>query len=505
MWNKSRIIKYFLIAFIPLSALIGIGFAYAFNRQVEADHRVGTERSAQLVSLGSERVEVMLDQVHTNLEFITSSPHVAETLQGSEVAGEEVADMLLRLSTAQASYSQLRILDKSGFELVRVNRGDGEPVLTPQEELADKGDRYYFRESIEAPASETYVSRFDLNVENGVIEEPHRAIIRFGRAVHVDGKAIGAVILYLDGQEILDYVASLRGRIGSVLLVDHEGYYLRGPDRVSEWGFILDNDAPSFQGDRPDAWIEMSGSESGVLKDSAGLTAFDTIQVGDDELKLIYMLSSEELWVDEEQLILPFSVLYLGVILILGVGSVTFARLAERRSEAAETIKHMAQHDQLTDLPNRTLLNDRLDQALAQARRHQKSVGVIYFDLDEFKQVNDTLGHSAGDQLLKQVAGRVSRIIRETDTLARVGGDEFVLVQTDLDGDSGAEILAKKITQEMSSPFTVDSTQISVSCSLGIAVYPTDDSGAEELVSHADQAMYESKRSGKGTYTFHKG
>jgi len=503
MWNKSSIIKYFLIAFIPLSVLIGVGFAYAFNRQVEADRRVGTERSAQLVNLGSERVEVMLAQVHTDLEFIRSSHHVAEAIQGSETARDEVTELLLRLSAAQVSYSRLRILDQSGIELVLVNREGGVPVKTPEEELVDEGDRYYFQESIETPAAETYVSRFDLNVENGVIEEPRRPMIRFGRAVHLDGGVIGAVILNFNGQEILDYVASLQGGKGSVLLVDHEGYYLRGPDRGSEWGFMPGNGSPSFLVDRPDVWMEMNGSESGVVEDSAGLTAYDTIRIGDDELKLIYILSSDDLWVDEQQLIIPFSVLYLGIIVILGVGSVTFARLAERRSEAGEIIRHMAQHDQLTDLPNRTLMSDRLDQALAQARRHEKSVGVIYFDLDGFKQVNDTLGHSAGDELLIQVAGRVAQLIRETDTLARVGGDEFVLVQTDLDDKSGAEILAKKITQEMSIPFTLDSNQVSVSCSIGIALYPEDDSGAEKLVSHADQAMYKSKHSGKGIYTFH--
>lgn len=504
MRNKLSVIKYFLIAFVPLSILLGVAFTYAFNQQVEADHRVSAERSTHLVNLGAERVIVMLEQVQRDLEFIVATPRLQGALEGDESAESELEGSLLRLSGAEQSYSQIRILDDAGQERVRVDRVGDSSTSRPKDELEDESDRYYFRETLQIDPTETYVSRFDLNIEGGNIEEPHRPMIRFGRSIYsTAGEPIGVAIINYDGQEILDNVSAIQGAGGSVLLLDHDGYFLRGPDTESEWGFMFD-DAPSrFPIDEPEAWASMLESPAGSLEDDGALIAFDTIHLGGSDLKLLYVLSAEEMGVASERLTVRFIRLYFVLIVFIGIGSVTFASLSQRRSDALETIRRMAQHDQLTSLPNRALLYDRLDQAMARARRHEKSVGIIYFDLDEFKQVNDTYGHLAGDELLVQVAGRVSGLIRETDTLARVGGDEFVLVLTDLDNAGGAEILSKKIIQEMSIPFTLDSHQVSVGCSIGITLYTADETESDVLLSHADAAMYRSKHSGKGTYTLH--
>ncbi|CAM5220657.1 Diguanylate cyclase (GGDEF)-like protein/PAS domain S-box-containing protein OS=Castellaniella defragrans OX=75697 GN=HNR28_003519 PE=4 SV=1 [Castellaniella defragrans] len=156
-------------------------------------------------------------------------------------------------------------------------------------------------------------------------------------------------------------------------------------------------------------------------------------------------------------------------------------------------LQHMAQYDQLTGLPNRGLLDDRLKTALSMARREHERLSVLYLDLDRFKPVNDTLGHSVGDLLLQEVASRLKRCVRASDTVARIGGDEFVVLLQRLSEPRQAAVVAAKIHDAMSRPFTLDGHTLSIAPSIGIAHYPEDGERAQQLLEHADQAMYRAK------------
>jgi diguanylate cyclase (GGDEF)-like protein/PAS domain S-box-containing protein len=176
--------------------------------------------------------------------------------------------------------------------------------------------------------------------------------------------------------------------------------------------------------------------------------------------------------------------------------------IGERR-QAEERARHLANHDVLTGLPNRRLLKDRLGQALALAHRHDKSVAVMFVDLDRFKTINDTLGHEVGDKLLVAVADRLKRVLREGDTVARVGGDEFVVVLPEVGKDRDAAVVARKILDLLAEPFRVESHELSVTPSIGIAVAPGDGNDPEALLRHSDAAMYEAKAAGRNTFHFH--
>ena len=173
------------------------------------------------------------------------------------------------------------------------------------------------------------------------------------------------------------------------------------------------------------------------------------------------------------------------------------------RKNAEARIRHWAHHDALTGLPNRTLLLDRLQHALAQARRDRKKLAVMMLDLDHFKDVNDTLGHPVGDQLLCAVAERLRSIIRESDTLARFGGDELVLIQTGLDSAAGARVLAQKIVEALAEPFAIEGEDVRTSCSLGIALFPEGGTVAETLLKNADLALYRAKARGRALFEFY--
>ena len=166
-------------------------------------------------------------------------------------------------------------------------------------------------------------------------------------------------------------------------------------------------------------------------------------------------------------------------------------------------LEHLSMHDQLTRLPNRRLLNDRMEQILKRKARTKESFGVFFMDLDHFKEINDSLGHLAGDILLVEFSKRILYSIREQDTFARIGGDEFILIVENNGDAHHFEHFAKKIQEILKEPFTINGKKIYSACSIGISIFPKDGNTPEKLISNADAAMYCSKRSGRRTFTFY--
>jgi len=176
------------------------------------------------------------------------------------------------------------------------------------------------------------------------------------------------------------------------------------------------------------------------------------------------------------------------------------ARMAEELKQANEELRRMALHDGLTKLPNRALLEDRIDQAIAQARRSRGRCAVLFVDLDRFKLVNDSLGHFAGDELLKTVARRLQSQVRSEDTVSRLGGDEFVVVLRQIAQPGDAAAVAKKILEALRAPVRILEQEVHVSSSVGVSVYPLHGTDARSLVTTADAAMYSAKKAGRNQF-----
>ncbi len=172
-----------------------------------------------------------------------------------------------------------------------------------------------------------------------------------------------------------------------------------------------------------------------------------------------------------------------------------------QHKEAEKHIRQLAYFDALTGLPNRVLLNDRIEQAITKAQRSQGSIALMFLDLDRFKNINDSLGHRMGDAVLIETAERIKTAVREADTVSRLGGDEFILVLPEADNDGAAHV-AEKVIQAIIKPFYIANHELSVSPSIGISVYPVDGTSAETLIQSADSAMYRAKQSGRNTYRF---
>ena len=170
----------------------------------------------------------------------------------------------------------------------------------------------------------------------------------------------------------------------------------------------------------------------------------------------------------------------------------------------SQKLAHQASHDSLTGLPNRALLSDRLALAVAVAHRHQSSFALLYLDVDRFKHINDSLGHSIGDRLLQAIAARLTGCIRASDTVSRQGGDEFVIMLIDIGGTMEASVCAEKICQTVRLPYVLDAHELHVSASIGIAICPQDGIEADVLLRNADSAMYEAKGQGRNNYQFYR-
>ncbi|CCQ73112.1 EAL domain-containing protein [Magnetospira sp. QH-2] len=176
-----------------------------------------------------------------------------------------------------------------------------------------------------------------------------------------------------------------------------------------------------------------------------------------------------------------------------------------KRKEAEEVIRRQANYDALTQLPNRTLFLERLRSGLVQAKRAERRIGLMFIDLDRFKWVNDTLGHAAGDQLLQQAAERLTGCIRESDTVARLGGDEFTVILSQVAHTRDVERVASKILDRLASMFLIDDTDVFISGSIGITVFPDDGDDVETLLKNADSAMYRAKEGGRNAFRFFTG
>lgn len=174
---------------------------------------------------------------------------------------------------------------------------------------------------------------------------------------------------------------------------------------------------------------------------------------------------------------------------------------ALKRSE--EKLEHLANHDPLTGLANRLLLNDRLDRAIRRMQRDSKRLAVLFLDLDRFKIVNDTLGHAVGDELLQQVAARLQACLRSSDTIGRLGGDEFLVIIEDYRDQSEIERLAEKLHKSLVAVFPVNTKELFIGVSIGISLFPEDGSDASTLIRNADSALYRAKEAGRGSYSFY--
>jgi diguanylate cyclase (GGDEF)-like protein len=239
------------------------------------------------------------------------------------------------------------------------------------------------------------------------------------------------------------------------------------------------------------------GPSEGVFAEPEGV-----FEVYSDVTELLAQQSRAQ-WQVAAIVLAALATLYLFLYFVVRKADRIIARQERERAEKEEQIHHQAYHDTLTGLPNRSGFAPRLNEALAAAARHARSGAVMFIDLDRFKRVNDSLGHDAGDLLLKLVSTRIHDCLRKSDLLFRMGGDEFMVVMPEIAAPENAADVARRISAAVAAPAPIHGHDLVVGATIGIAVFPADGDNVEALVKKADAAMYAAKERGRGTHAFH--
>ena len=471
-----------------------------------------------------------------------------------------LATIFKAMLSTHPEYFQIRLIsaDMNGLELVRVDRDGKSLTRVMADDLQEKAHHPYVFETLRLKRGDIRLSKIEINHEEGAHSGLNKPTLRVATPVVAgNGKVLGLIVINIDLNGLFDLLkADLPGAY-KLYLSNESGDFLIHPDATQTFGFeqgrrILVQDA--FE---PVAAVVQGKSQSIVMNIEAAskqqdrlVAAFVRLPMGDTAEKRSVIiglsqpldnvvLEATRLGWYTIQIVLVFS----GLALILaalvsrvvtsplnamvkairsfskervispmplgrkdeiGVLARSFhdmqTEMIEYLSELKESrsiLEHIARHDPLTGLPNRTLFYDRLQQAIIQAKRDKTRLALIFIDLDNFKQVNDTLGHHIGDLLLKAAADRMQDCVRESDTVGRLGGDEFVVLLHLIEGQQDALPVAEKIRHAINQPLELDGQVLVASVSMGVATYPEHGSDEMQLMLNADRAMYHAKGNGR--------
>jgi diguanylate cyclase (GGDEF)-like protein len=479
------------ILFPVLTLLIlGVIWSATFNliRVARADARAAAAAaSLGLVNTYEAQVVRALREIDQALKFVK---YVYET-QG---AGAGLTDLRARTLLPPDLVFVIRVVNQDGVVRASTRPAEALPGADPQSLTALRSSNaLWVDQTRENPASREW-------------------LLQFGRRLNAaDGTFAGAVLLAVDASYFVSgYDAAQLGKQGLLGLLGTDGVFRarRTGETLTAGGRVnYANVVPG--GDQADPAMSLADDRwDGVRRYTAAQQLYQF------PLAVIVGLSEQEQLAAAQRdarIYLRRTAIGSGLLVllttVLGRLNGQLARARERESEAkvqhARRVEYLAYHDSLTALPNRSLFNKLLSQAIRQAQRNDEGLAVAFIDLDRFKQINDTLGHEAGDTLLKEVASRLKACLRDSDTVARLGGDEFVVLLTQLQQDRYAGTVAQKVITAIAEPFMLLGQEFRVTASIGISTYPADGRDEQTLTKNADIAMYQAKEDGKNKFQFY--
>ncbi|MCV2358284.1 MULTISPECIES: diguanylate cyclase domain-containing protein [Roseateles] len=523
---------------------------------------------ARRITLSREEISRNLQVLATHPAALQAL-RAADAGPAADQAADQMATLFAQLMRANPSYFQLRLIAASdyGLERVRVDSAQSGLLRVSGDALQEKGHFEYVADTLKLDTGETYLSRVSINHELGPNAGQEQPTLQLAMPVRAEGadKALGLIVVNIDLKGMFALLQADLPTGYQVFLVNGEGDILIHPDASKTFGFDRGQRA-LIQDEMPQTAEVVSGKVNAAVFETAGkdadypprVAAFigQPIKVRSNESRMVLGVAqpladvlsrSQPL---AQQLLQIVSLLCL-LCLFLAVGLAraitrpinavsaaaqrfaegqpsgplplarkdeigslarSFARMQAQITEQLadllhkqEALEHLAQHDMLTGLPNRRLLEERLDAAIANARRHGGGISVLFIDLDRFKQLNDRYGHDAGDAVLKIIAGRLQGMMREVDTVARLGGDEFVVLLDTQTGEEHVLGIADKLLNGLTAPISYQGQELSLGASIGIGRYPQDGQTRIEIMAKADKAMYEAKVVGQGGVRFYSG
>jgi diguanylate cyclase (GGDEF)-like protein len=478
-----------------------------------------------------------------------------------------LANALSGFLRSHEEYNQVRFIGAHdhGLELVRIDKAQNSVHIVEGMALQEKAHYSYVYNTLKLKQGSVFVSGIRLNKERGLLDGYGKPSVIVATPVYgANGNVFGVIVINVDLEKMFALIETDIPDGIDVIATNSAGDYILHPNPEKTFGFdkgariLMQDDIAItqriFSGELSSIVAEVQDFRSPEKRAVISLIKVPFATESDEKYIVLGLISnldavledSRQLGITSLQISLAFGVLFVVLSLILARKittplqrmATTFARfkqgdpvpelsinrndelglLARNFSIMAKKLNaqlmelntqrqylhKVAHHDGLTGLPNRILLEDRIEQALISARRDKAEIAVMLVDLDDFKPVNDKYGHDIGDKLLQECAARMLTCIRETDTVARYGGDEFMIIisarELQLRGMSARHIsrqVADKIRTALNQPFKIDNFLLNISCSIGIAIYPQDGDDKNTLIKHADLAMYYAKSTGR--------
>lgn len=520
--EHKELILSFLALFLPASLLLASIF-YAFSTQTEKyELQTTLIREESALNSASELTSLLFEQKLSDLLVLAEGEILRNYIHDPNLKNWiRTAREFSLFARRKPKYFQIRYLDNTGMEVIRINSADNVQEIVPQSEMQDKGNRYYFKEAIKLDVGEIYISPLDLNMERGEIEQPVKPTVRFATPVADGyGEKRGVVIINYTPNELLHRIADIfKSLRGDAVMLNSEGFWLHGVPDEQLWGFMYGNDE-TFAKQKPDVWSAVNNSDKGSFITNDGVYIFKkayplvrqrlgTLENVDETVVPSSNRVQERYWIYLSHIsnnliadltakrMIVATVTYLLLFLVTGVISVLFAKNSVQKKVAFRKLQQYATTDDLTGLANRRELDKVALREFKRATRFSRHLSVLMMDLDHFKTVNDSYGHNVGDRVLKHVADICLTAIRGQDFLARYGGEEFTILLPETDIENAA-LLAQRICDEIAAKAYQDGAQpIFITISIGVSEVEDSDDDVGELIYRADKALYEAKKRGR--------
>jgi len=500
----------------------------------------------QLYLEREESVITAAEYSFTNQFFMimTDVSYVADELEKLCLDKEDISiGLLSEYMENKPIYDQIRLIGIDGKETYRINRGDTGPEIVEKDKLQDKSDTYYFKEGIGIGDNKIYISKLDLNVENGEVETPHKPMLRFVEPLYNDGEVFGVVVFNYNASILLESVKTFIGNslASSVYMVNEEGYWLiNSDDPNQEWGFMFDEKKDMrFNLNHPEIWNYMMKNDRGYYKNSQGIYMFDIlihseqiqmpiqgismedVLFHEGHLRIVTLLQEEDKGFGKWHSFIEFLIYHLAnntalsilyIVIVISSGILVYWYMDNKIK-----FEMISKYDLMTKAYNRNYGLKIAENEFHELKKMKLSVGLIYIDINHLKKVNDQYGHKCGDKLIRLTADAIVKEIRwhhkifiaewmerkiniiaaaikgkrNNDIFIRLGGDEFFLMFSDVD-EAQLQSIWKRIKGSIEANF-IKEHKITVSHGLQVVQLDGTESLAH-LMDETDTLMYIEKK-----------
>ena len=518
--NKRGFFKYTVALFLVL----GCGILFMSSLLY---YKVNDVRKSELLNSEQKIIDVENTIIFNKLNRITSDLlYAVDCIQLTNFETKnykETEKQWVAFSNRRKLYDQIRYIDTEGNEVIRVNYHKDGAILVDKANLQNKKDRFYFTDTIHLKENEIYISKLDLNVENDMIEEPLKPMLRISMPCYdSNGELKGIVILNYYANDLLHQIEKVASTSnGNLSLLNSDGYWIYNSKNPEySWSFMYDNKKEiRFSNEYKTEWASIQGKDSGTLINDKGVFVFSKVItsktfvqentgysfiLGSGDLTLVSHISSDSskgalftqsFLLNELSIFKSIHYIYIFTLLI----SIIIAVLVVLNKNEKDKIKYFSEYDVMTGVYNRRSGFEKLSQLYKNTGKENGIFSVCFIDINGLKEVNDALGHEAGDELILSVISGIKKNIRQHDFVARLGGDEFLIIFEGLNEINSEEIW-QRIKADFSKINTLENRKYLISVSHGIEAFQYYSAEfIDEIINHADEKMYREKREIKKT------